>query len=878
MERFKLKNEVMADERTPLAQGAPSYIVSSEELPYSTPRNTKIKQFQCCICTSLLSAFVCALVIAICYSVANPNSFPLANFTNFEELNDTDFNSTGIDTSVLLALIDLPLEDEPEVPWNGPNVTQTAKDTAIKDGKIALGDKEVLEESLQPPPVLSPTFKHQKAVSTTLLARELSKSGYIEDHATRSLVKKFSKGQKRKSQKRWSIGRGPEISLDLTPSLNSSVCDFNARYRTANGTCNNKLNPNTFGVAFRPFRRAINPDYADGISAPRCDKNGKPLASARQVSLEIHRPSYQTDPHFTVMLAVWGQFLDHDITATALSQGQNGEPIECCDVKDTNKIHPECFPVPIDSEDPFFQQYNVTCMNFVRSAPAPTGHFGHREQLNQATAFIDGSVVYGSTEEKQLSLRAMQGGKLRMLVIDNNRELLPVSKDPNDGCNQDKENAKGRYCFDSGDTRSNENLHLTSMHLIWARHHNYIADNLAKLNPHWDDERIFQEARKILGAQMQHITYNEFLSVVLGKQSSEKFGILSQPSIETDTYNASVDPSIANHFASAAFRFAHTLLPRLFLITKDTTSPEGVAMHRMLFNPYSLYKKGGLDSAMDSAMNTPLEKADPYFNDELKGKLFQKPDDSMSSAKKALKPCGLDLVSLNIQRGRDHGLPSYPEFRKYCKLPSVDTWEEMSKAVDPASLRRMMDIYREPENVDAYTGGLSEPPMNGGILGPLFTCLIADQFVRLKQGDSFWYERKIGPQRFSRSQLNQIYSTLLSSVICRNSDQVTFTQRYVMKRSGRTNLLEDCRSLDTFDFTPWKEDQYSQGRGYYTVETSNDQSKVMVMQGTTNMSSVITEKESNTLPQTTATTFNNLTTTEIPSTTTVKSENTTILI
>lgn len=101
---------------------------------------------------------------------------------------------------------------------------------------------------------------------------------------------------------------------------------------------------------------------------------------------------------------------------------------------------------------------------------------------------------------------------------------------------------------------------------------------------------------------------------------------------------------------------------------------------------------------MDSAMNTPLEKSDPYFNDELKGKLFQKIEEEngteTSSSKTGLKPCGLDLVSLNIQRGRDHGLPSYPDFRKYCNLPPVDTWEEMGKAVDSASLQRMKDIYK----------------------------------------------------------------------------------------------------------------------------------------------------------------------------------------
>jgi len=68
----------------------------------------------------------------------------------------------------------------------------------------------------------------------------------------------------------------------------------------------------------------------------------------------------------------------------------------------------------------------------------------------------------------------------------------------------------------TGDARANENLHLTTMHLLWARQHNLVADQLAKLNPSWEDERVFQEARRILVAQLQHITYAEFLPVLLG--------------------------------------------------------------------------------------------------------------------------------------------------------------------------------------------------------------------------------------------------------------------------------------------------------------------------------------------------------------------------
>lgn len=259
-------------------------------------------------------------------------------------------------------------------------------------------------------------------------------------------------------------------------------------------------------------------------------------------------------------------------------------------------------------------------------------------------------MVYGSTDEKVKELRSFKDGQLKMLNTIDNRTLLPINEDPKDGCNEAEENAKGRYCFSSGDARSNENLHLTSMHLLLARHHNFLANGLKHLNPHWDDEILFQEAKRILAAQMQHITYNEFLSVIIGKKASEEFGILSTPDGLVDTYDGAVKPDVANEFAAAAFRFAHTLLPGLMKVTKELNdTEESIALHNMLFNPYSLYRPHGLDSAIRSAINNSLEKSDPYFTTELTEKLFAKDASPMV--------CGLDLVSLNIQRGRDHGLP-----------------------------------------------------------------------------------------------------------------------------------------------------------------------------------------------------------------------------
>lgn len=127
-------------------------------------------------------------------------------------------------------------------------------------------------------------------------------------------------------------------------------------------------------------------------------------------------------------------------------------------------------------------------------------------------------------------------------------------------------------------------------------------------------------------------------------------------------------------------------------VTKDTNTTESIELHKMLFNPYSLWSNGGLDMAIGSAIGTPLAKSDQYFTTELTEKLFQ--NNITDKKPKTRKTAGLDLVSLNIQRGRDHGLPSYTEWRKFCKLPPVDTWEEMSNAVDSESLKSMKSIYK----------------------------------------------------------------------------------------------------------------------------------------------------------------------------------------
>ena len=103
-----------------------------------------------------------------------------------------------------------------------------------------------------------------------------------------------------------------------------------------------------------------------------------------------------------------------------------------------------------------------------------------------------------------------------MQTLSDGRQLLPASDDPADGCNRAAAMADHQFCFRSGDARVNEQISLTITHTQWVRQHNQIAEQLAEMNPHWDDERLYQESRRVVVAMMQHITASEYLPLLLG--------------------------------------------------------------------------------------------------------------------------------------------------------------------------------------------------------------------------------------------------------------------------------------------------------------------------------------------------------------------------
>lgn len=353
-------------------------------------------------------------------------------------------------------------------------------------------------------------------------------------------------------------------------------------------------------------------------------------------------------------------------------------------------------------------------------------------------------------------------------------------------------------CFKAGDHRNNENLGLLSMHTIWMREHNRIADELRSLNPHWSGDRLYHEARKIVGALMQSITYRSWLPKILGPRGMEMMG----GEIYTG-YDSSVNPAISNEFATAAFRFGHTLVPPITfrLNEKWETIPEGhLPLHKAFFAPDKILTDGGMDPILRGLMFHGVRDVirQPPLNPELTERLF-----AMANQ------LAQDLASINIQRGRDHGLQHYTAYSyKVCGLgnsKAPDSFDDLADRIkNPAIREELRAVYGHPGNIDLFVGGVLEDVMPGARMGPTLACIIADQFKRLRAGDRLWYE---APGLFTTAQLAELREagSSLSRVICENSDNITEVTLDAFVRPLSRKDLVPCSQIPKLNLALWKE-------------------------------------------------------------------------
>lgn len=512
--------------------------------------------------------------------------------------------------------------------------------------------------------------------------------------------------------------------LSLTLQLKGQTC-VRTDFRTINGTCNNLLEKNR-GRAKTPFLREIPAEYGPNDLNKSLVFPNRP--NPRAVSNAVFTQGNQSgnDANLSSFVFTWAQFLDHDLTIAQLA---TTEPS----------------PIVLPPNEPNFTE----SIAFNRSAVVEgTGIFNPRNQENELTAWMDGSQVYGSDIARANWLRTFHNGKMKTSAgnrlpyntTDGQKNSLIDPSAPEMDATIDR----ASKFFVAGDVRAFEQPGLTSLHTLFVREHNRICNELVQLG-YREDEYIYQVARKRVGALIQAITYQEFLPA---------FGVRLD---NYSGYQPWVQPEIMNLFATAAYRLGHTMVTDELLVLDDNCLPlrDPISLDQA-FLTTKWIESFNIEPILKGLVVQQQEEVDAKIVDGLRNFLFVSPQGN--------NPFGLDLASLNIQRGRDHGIPNYKTVRSHFLGQNIRFFNEIT--TNSTLRQQLKSVYNRIEDIDLWVGLLAEDRLSGSILGPTLNEILKVQFERIRNGDFYFYQND---PFFSFSEKNRLTNTTLSDVIKRNT-------------------------------------------------------------------------------------------------------------
>lgn len=362
------------------------------------------------------------------------------------------------------------------------------------------------------------------------------------------------------------------------------------------------------------------------------------------------------------------------------------------------------WPIEVPANDPVFKGGSIPLFRTVKVKD----HSGRFEApMNKLASFIDASSVYGSSEDISNKLRLHKGGRLRL-----NNNFLRRDEDG---------------FFISGDDRVNENPPLIVMHTLFAREHNRVAAEVARAYRKHSDDFIYALTRLIVAAELQAIVYYEFIPAVLGRKLPRYRG-----------YRKDVIGASTVEFTTVGFRVGHTLVNSFVTSISNKNRVRRRRLSQTFFKP-NVFIEDTMEGLLRGMTRTKAAEIDNGVVSELRNALTS-----------ATSPIKLDLVALNLQRARDHGIPSYNVLRKRFGMHRAKYFSHITR--NRVLQKRLKNTFGTVDKVDAWAGGICESHVYGS-LGPLFARIWIDQFMRLRDGDRFYFEKS---GVFSKYELRSI--------------------------------------------------------------------------------------------------------------------------
>jgi hypothetical protein len=544
------------------------------------------------------------------------------------------------------------------------------------------------------------------------------------------------------------------------------------------------LTPDQTGLPVPPGDGAADKDGDDGFPIPADTTNpGDPIGSL-EFSRSVFDPTSETSVSITG--ASWANGVATITAANTFTPGQqvaiNGlGNFDSPEATFINGVITPAAPFTIlTANGSSFTYALATNPGTVTSFTGAAASTGLRQQTTVITSYLDLSQVYGSSTAVSDALRTFSGGLLKtspgnMLPYDN---LTYFTQAQIDALNMaDSGPLPESSLYAAGDVRANENTELTALTTLFVRNHNAIATELATQNPtlygftSWNDENLYQEARKLNIAEYQNIIYTQYLPALLGPDAPTYTG-----------YNPNVNATIATEFSTVAFRFGHSMLNN----TVERDANNGASVGNV---PLA-------EDFFDANLVNPSGAIDPYtglagtdIGDYLKGDADSSSQAVDSMAVSSIRddlfgngiPGGEDLISRDIWRARDDGIGNYNQVRVAFGLPAIT--DDATYGFD--QITSNVTVQHELEtayagliaqggfagDIDPFVGGMAEDHVPGSDMGPLFTAILANQFSRLENGDRFFY-------------LNEEFTPAELAIL----NQATTLAQIITTNTGVTNL------------------------------------------------------------------------------------------
>uniref|UniRef100_A0A1A9W596 Peroxidase n=1 Tax=Glossina brevipalpis TaxID=37001 RepID=A0A1A9W596_9MUSC len=395
-----------------------------------------------------------------------------------------------------------------------------------------------------------------------------SKYVQIKNEATHlNLRREFQNHLKENAiNKIWNINKDYGGTAKISKPEFSKIfpfCNNHTNYfRTFDGFCNNLFFPN-YGMTKSRYSRLLPPNYGDGIQAPTRSITGESLPNARLLSLSLYGENTIVDDFRTLMVMQWGQLVAHDLSQFIPPD----VPENCC----ANFHHKMCYPIKLHPLGPIALKSDQICLNFSRSlsdkdVPCSSNNSTYAEKITVTTAYLDLGSIYGNSERESKQVRLYKDGLLKVGL---RKGFLPIIKSSKSHICP----AQNQYCYVMADNRNQFIPTLTVLHTLLLREHNRLANLLLQLNPHYSDERLFQEARKINIAQFQKITYYDWLPLIVGRKYGYTSGLLypaRSPRNYVNDYNKYMNAAPYAEYAAAAFRYSHHQIPGWFTMVSPS--------------------------------------------------------------------------------------------------------------------------------------------------------------------------------------------------------------------------------------------------------------------------------------------------------------------